>query len=863
MKTGLAARHELVNFNRPHSRGGPARADNENLPDVGFPAPRRLFRIRIVRQATRAAAPHARSFAGAMAEKLAHGRALVFAPVCIGAGAAAWFGAQEDPPLLGIAAAAVLLCGTVLINRFRRQVLAGLATVAALVLAGALLAALETWRTATILLDQPVTTEIISVVEAREAAGAGRYTYRLSLLETTHPHLKRMPQQVSVLAKGMNAPAQVGDRLIGKVRLSPPSGPALPGLHDFAFGAYFSGTGANGFFLGVPKIEPARSGRGSWFSTEAVLRHLHATRAAIGDHIRQTIGGDEGAFAAALITNEQKAISSRTIEMLRLSGLAHIIAISGMNMALAAGIFFIGLRSLLALSVGFVQGFPVKKIAAAGALCAITAYYMISGFAVSAERAYVMMVIMLVAVFFDRPALSLRNIGLSAIFILALTPSAVLGASLQMSYAGTLGLVAGYDYWSRRRAHPGRRQLAALPPLLATVLRFMSGAFVTSLIGGTSTALFAAEHFQRISTYGLAANLLAEPLISLVVMPAGFLAMLLMPFGLDRLPLLIMGYGLKGVIAAGTLVAGWGGQWQTGTLPLWFFTAASLGFLLLTLLRTHLRLTGLFLCLGVCAALPLRQSDPIPDFVLSEDGKLGAFVTADGFATNRMHPPDFLFGQWQRAMTREARISPNQLPTASDVRQDDKRDRYRPLTDEEETAERALMQQAADTAAKGRFICKKNAWCLGGQTEQGTILVLENGIYTGTACDVADIVIAAQPRAFQRCKSGALLISRETLRRTGAIALFFTTKPRSPIIQTALFEKRRPWTAFRSYDWRSQTANAELPKEVTAMIADPPGSDSASNPKPTGERSVTLSAERAERLRDRVPVEPGATRALQ
>src|SRR3546814_7436304 len=106
-------------------------------------------------------------------------------------------------------------------------------------------------------------------------------------------------------------------------------------------------------------------------------------------------------------------------------------------MALAAGIFFVGLRVCLGFFTGFAQAWPVKKIAAFGALLMATAYYLISGFAVSAERAYLMMAVMLIAVLFDRAAISLRNIALSALVILALSPSAVMGPSLQMSFAAT------------------------------------------------------------------------------------------------------------------------------------------------------------------------------------------------------------------------------------------------------------------------------------------------------------------------------------------------------------------------------------------------------------------------------------------
>jgi competence protein ComEC len=139
-----------------------------------------------------------------------------------------------------------------------------------------------------------------------------------------------------------------------------------------------------------PRKRPALFLRGT-----AQWKWLYGLRSGIGDRIRSILPADTGAFAASLVTDERRAISPETTEALRQSGLAHIVAISGLNMALSAGIFFVGLRSLLGLFPGFAQAYPTKKIAASGALLALTAYYLISGFAVSAERAFIMMAIML------------------------------------------------------------------------------------------------------------------------------------------------------------------------------------------------------------------------------------------------------------------------------------------------------------------------------------------------------------------------------------------------------------------------------------------------------------------------------------
>jgi competence protein ComEC len=683
------------------------------------------------------------------------------------------------------------------------------ATLLALLLfvGGMLSAQIETWRAKTLILDSAVTTTVTGRVERREGDGQGRWRYILDVTGTDAPELKRPPERISVLVRGATQPFELGDVIEGRARITPPAGPALPHLNDFAFSAYFDGVGANGFFYGAPKKvaeQPEQAGSVAGI----VLERLYSLRTGIGDRIRSTLPGDTGAFAASLVTDERRAISDETTEALRQSGLAHIIAISGLNMALSAGIFFVGLRVILSLFPGIAQAWPTKKIAAAGALAAVTAYYLISGFAVSAERAFIMMAIMLVAVFFDRPSISLRNVALSALVILAVSPSEVLGPSFQMSFAATLALVAGYDLWKGR---PMRENAFAKLPIMKpffVVGGFFGGVFLTSLIGGFSTALFSIEHFHRLTAYGLPANLAAMPVISFIVMPAGMLAMLLMPFGLDGPVWQIAGFGLDLVIKIATTVSGWGGNIDVGRLPGWYFPAAVFGFLLLTLLRTRLRHMGTAIVAVSTLAVVLLPSQAMPDIAISEDGGLVAIIDGQAMASNREKPPAFIFEQWQRALAIEEHQKPVMLqvakapPTAPDGKR-------LQLSPEQQDEAREAMKQSVATSRPSRFSCLKSAWCTALLGNGKKLTVIDNAAYLGPACDTADIVVTAVRLRFDRCRSGALLFTGETLRKTGSVELRFTDKGAEVAI--AFDTLRRPWMRHRAYDWRSNTfADASL-----------------------------------------------------
>jgi competence protein ComEC len=96
--------------------------------------------------------------------------------------------------------------------------------------------------------------------------------------------------------------------------------------------------------------------------------------------------------------------------------------------------------------------YPIKKWAAALAIFAAILYDLGTGSRVGAERALVMTLVMLVAVLFDRPALSMRNLAWAAFFVLAFEPEALLGASFQLSFAAVAALIAVFEARGESRA---------------------------------------------------------------------------------------------------------------------------------------------------------------------------------------------------------------------------------------------------------------------------------------------------------------------------------------------------------------------------------------------------------------------------
>ena len=95
-------------------------------------------------------------------------------------------------------------------------------------------------------------------------------------------------------------------------------------------------------------------------------------------------------IASALITGKRDAISTPVNEAMYVSGLAHVLSISGYHMAVVAGVMFFAFRALFALMPAFSSRHPIKKWAALAALIAAAFYLLLSGAEVATQRSFIM-----------------------------------------------------------------------------------------------------------------------------------------------------------------------------------------------------------------------------------------------------------------------------------------------------------------------------------------------------------------------------------------------------------------------------------------------------------------------------------------
>ncbi len=575
----------------------------------------------------------------ALAE-IAPGRLMPWLPVGFGGGIIGYFGTDGEPAWW--AATALVVASVVVAFAARRRPLGfALALGFAAIAAGFATATLKTARIAHPVLQIPsASVQLTGFVEVREERErSDRVVVRVHSMQGRR--LSEQPDRVRVAVRKGTAP-DVGSFVALKAHLSPPLTPLRPGGYDFARDMYFQGIGASGFALGRISVVPAPVSPSLRLRFAARVDRL---REAINNRIHAVLPGDRGSIASALITGKRNAISAPVSDAFYISSLAHVLAISGYHMAVVAGIVFFFIRAGLALIPSLASRYQIKKWAAAGALFTAAFYLVLSGASISTQRAFIMIAILLVGVMVDRPTLTFRTISVAAFGVLLLTPEAIVHPSFQMSFAATLALIAGYQYGLPWRAKPDT-SLGARAALWGG--REIAGLIAVSLLAGFATTPYAAYHFHRVAPYGVLANLLAMPVVSVWVMPMGILGVLTLPFGFDAIFWQLMGQGIDWMITVVlwvTSLPGAVGHIRAfGSGPLLLGTA---GLLLLCLLRTPLRLSGAVLAI---VASIWAVTTPRPDVLVSADGQTVALRGRDGrLSVLHARRDTFALKEWLKA----------------------------------------------------------------------------------------------------------------------------------------------------------------------------------------------------------------------
>jgi len=543
-------------------------------------------------------------------------RWVLWLPVAFGLGCAIYLAMPREPllwPLL--LAGSACLFALVWVSRYRPALFIPCALLMA-ISAGMVTTKLRTIRVAAPIISQgtstPRTVEGYVIDVLSPGASGGRIMVAPVYVEGLDP--SQTPLRLRVTVQDVMATPPGSAIRLRAILNSPPS-PASPGAYDFARRAYYDGIGGSGFALGAPRQILLDSPP---FRLRTVLA-INAMRWRVSSYLVGVMGETNGAVAAAMVSGHEAWLQTQQVNDMRAAGLAHILSISGLHMAIVGGFAFFAIRFLIAAVPKMALRINGKKLAAAVGLVAVLLYLGLSGAPAPAVRSAITASLAFLAILLDRRALTLHCLAIAALIVLMIEPEAIAEPGFQMSFAATAALVALAEAWVRPT-----REINA--PWFIRAVQWASTGLVASLVAsavaGLATGPFAIQHFNRLATYGLLANMVTEPLTGFVIMPGLAMGAVLAPLGLGAPILVASGWGISALSALSAWFAALPAAMITiPSAPALALPIAFVGLLWVCLWKGRLR------WLGVPAALAvsLWPRPPMPDVWIAADGANGAY----------------------------------------------------------------------------------------------------------------------------------------------------------------------------------------------------------------------------------------------
>jgi competence protein ComEC len=562
-------------------------------------------------------------------------RYFLWVPVCFGTGIYTYFSLPFEPTLPQALIIAIIGAGPYIAARGRHYSSVMLTAAAAVLWTGLGFAnaRIHTTITDTTTLAKKVRaasiTGAIEHIEPRQPRG---WRFVLDVEDIGRISSARTPQKIRITSMHDLSGLEIGSKISFRAALMPLPEPIEPHGADFARKMWFDGIGATGFTVSAPRIIAKGTGASEF---------IGQLRQQIDARINAAVPGKAGSFASAIIVGLRGGITTETTEALRRSGLAHLLAISGMHMSLITFSIFWLARALLATSSTLALAYPIKKWSAVAAIGGAGFYLLVSGTSIATQRAFIMLSIFFIAILFDRPALTIRNVALAAMVVLIISPANLLSVSFQMSFAAVVALLAVYE---RLRLH----DIFNTTGIVGQIWLYIAGIAATTIIASIAIAPFAAFHFHQVAVYSLLANIAAMPVFTTLVMPMALLAVLVMPLGLEHWPLEVMALGIDMIVDIATEVSSRPGAviHVTKFSPILLGTII-FGGLWLLLWRHRWRFAGVLPMLVAISLIPAGNN--MPDILIHREGKyIGILNNGLLHVSTHSKRSNYTMDKWQK-----------------------------------------------------------------------------------------------------------------------------------------------------------------------------------------------------------------------
>lgn len=322
------------------------------------------------------------------------------------------------------------------------------------------------------------------------------------ILAVDHFADSQLKTKVQLSWYGKPPPLKVGERWQLQVRLKPPHGFANPGSFDFEGWLFQQGIRAVGY---------VRDSEQNQYLSHAIFSYpINQIRQHINQRLQQQLGDTkEFAIIQALTIGLRQAMSAEQWEVLRATGTSHLVAISGLHIGLIAGFAYYVICFLWQRCARLCLRIPAAQAGAVAAIVAATIYAALAGFSVPTQRALIMISVFMLALLWRKNLLPWQGLALALLVVLVIDPLASMSAGFYLSFAAVALIFYGVGGRLRPRGlwwKAGRTQWVVTIGLMPLGLLL----------------------FQQTSLVAFFANLVAIPVIGLIVVPLCLLGVILL-----------------------------------------------------------------------------------------------------------------------------------------------------------------------------------------------------------------------------------------------------------------------------------------------------------------------------------------------
>ncbi len=312
-----------------------------------------------------------------------------------------------------------------------------------------------------------------------------------------------------------------------------------PGAYDYELSMQIKGISCNASVSDGRYIVPM--GRGE---PDFLMEILERIRQPFRGILNRTLSEKNNALYSALLLGETEGIGDDLREYFNLTGLGHVLAVSGLHVGMIAWISFFICRQILSQSYKLAIRYNIKKITALVTCFPVIAYTALSGFQVSGQRAMIMALAYLFSIIIERESDIWSTLLFSAFIILAIDPLAIESISFQLTFLAVVGIVWLTPFIQKK--FPDISGKLKKYPRLKSTYFYITGIISVSLAANIFLLPVTVYYFNRISFVSILANLLVIPLMGFIILPSGMFSLLVLFISADasRLIIFIGAYGL-------------------------------------------------------------------------------------------------------------------------------------------------------------------------------------------------------------------------------------------------------------------------------------------------------------------------------